>query len=237
MSAFLQFYEGLPRQGPGDRATLDRALADLNLPPNAAIADAGCGVGADIPGLLAHAPQGTVHAVDTHAPFIETLRNTYKNDPRVTTEAADMATLTGPYDLIWCAGALYFLGLVPGLAAMAGALKPGGALVFSEPVLHIDTPSPAVAAFWEGEPPPHPRGDILNTVEASGFEVVSDFAVPDSAWHAYYDPMLAHADALDPGADPAMREVIANARAEAANWERARKETGYLSVTARLRHE
>ncbi|MEO1454021.1 MAG: class I SAM-dependent methyltransferase [Pseudomonadota bacterium] len=235
MSAFLEFYEGLPRQGPGDRVTLDRALADLNLPPDAAIADAGCGVGADIPGLLAHAPHGTVYAVDTHAPFIETLLATHKNDPRVTAEAADMATLTGPYDLIWCAGALYFLGLVPGLAAMRKALKPGGALVFSEPVLRTDSPSAAVSAFWEGEPPPHPRGDILNTVEASGFEVVTEFALPDSAWEAYYKPMMAHADTVEPAAGAEMAKVLADARSEAANWQAAKGETGYLSVTARLR--
>lgn len=232
-AAFLRFYEQLPRQGPGDSVSMVRALDGADLPPDSAMADAGCGVGADIAGLLQHAPNGTVHAVDTHAPFIDVLKQRYAGDPRVTAAATDMAALTGPYDLIWCAGALYFLGLVPGLAAMRQALAPGGVLVFSEPVVHSDTPSPAVTAFWEGEGHPSLRGDTLNTVEAAGFEILTDFTLPDSAWDAYYQPALAKADELAPLADAATQEVIAAVRREAANWAAARAETGYLSVTAR----
>jgi hypothetical protein len=42
MSAFLDLYETLPRQGPGDRATLDIALSVVGVGGAERILDAGC---------------------------------------------------------------------------------------------------------------------------------------------------------------------------------------------------
>ena len=48
----------------------------------------------------------------------------------------------GPFDLIWCAGAVYFEGITECLQAWAPALKPGGAVAFSEVCWFTDTPDP-----------------------------------------------------------------------------------------------
>ena len=67
--AFFTVHADLPREGPGSRADLDWAVRVAGVSDTARILDAGCGPGADIEGLLAHAPRGHVMAVDTHAPF------------------------------------------------------------------------------------------------------------------------------------------------------------------------
>lgn len=234
MEAFFALQEGLPRQGPGDRASLDAALAPLDLPRNAQILDAGCGVGADIAGLLAHAPEGRVTAVDTHAPFVDLAGNAHAGDGRVAAAARSMLDCAGPYDLIWCSGALYFLGLEAGLAWATRALAPGGAIAFSEPAFFTEAPSPEARGFWEGEEAAIRTAPAIRTAcEAAGFAVLSAFPLPDAAWEAYYAPMEARVGALRPGAAPAMEAALDAALREAAGWRAAKAETGYLMVTAR----
>jgi SAM-dependent methyltransferase len=231
--AFFHFYEGLPRQGPGDRANLDRALALLDLPQDAAVLDAGCGVGADISGLLEHAPEGTVEAVDTHPPFIAKVRASHAGDPRVRAATRGMADCAGPYDLVWCAGALYFLGLEAGLAWAKSALKPGGGIVFSEPCFFAEDPSPEARAFWVGQDATIlTEAEIARVTEAEGFRVLDARPLDDAAWEAYYRPMEARIATLNPGAPEALAEVLAASSNEAATWRRVRRETGYTIVTA-----
>ena len=141
MSAFFTLYTGLYREGPGEPADVAWAAELAGLEPDARICDAGCGSGADIPALLATAPKGRVTAVDSHAPFIEALRIRTGEDRRVTAYAGNMAKIKGPFDLIWSAGALYFLGTVKGLKAWRPALAKRGAVAFSEPCFFTDQPS------------------------------------------------------------------------------------------------
>ena len=53
-AAFFTVHQDLPREGPGDRESLDWALGLAGVAPEGVILDAGCGPGADVPGLLAH---------------------------------------------------------------------------------------------------------------------------------------------------------------------------------------
>ncbi|MEM9975843.1 MAG: class I SAM-dependent methyltransferase [Pseudomonadota bacterium] len=233
MEAFFALQESLPRQGPGDCASLDAALAPLDLAADARILDAGCGVGADIPGLLAHAPKGHITAVDPHAPFIERARVAHAGDARITAEARSMLDCAGPYDLIWCAGALYFLGLEAGLAWAASALNSDGALAFSEPAYFSEAPSPQARAFWEGEGAAISiEADIRGACEAAGFRVLRAFKLPDAAWEAYYGPMESRVAALRPDATQAMASALDAALDEASRWRAVQAETGYLMVTA-----
>jgi len=126
---FFTLHADMPREGPGDRESLDWAMGVANLPRDAEILDAGCGPGADIEGLLAHAPRGHVTAVDLHPDFIGQVRAGWGDDPRVTAEVADMRAHEGPFDLVWSAGALYFLGITRGggllRTGLAGRGSPG----------------------------------------------------------------------------------------------------------------
>lgn len=234
-SPFFQLHSDLPREGPGDRASLDWALDVAQIKSDARILDAACGPGADISGLLAHAPRGHVTALDRQSHFIDQVRAAHGDDPRVTPVVGDMgAPPGGPYDLIWCAGALYFLGVEAGLTAWRGALSPGGIVAFSEPAYFTDTPLDGARVFWGGHPT-QTQPAIRAGVAAAGYQVLATAPLSDAGWEAYYTPMDARIAQLRATADPALTDVLDEAMREAALWRTHRAETGYLMVVARLR--
>jgi trans-aconitate methyltransferase len=236
MEAFFEVHKDLPREGPGEPADVDWALRLADLPPDAAICDAGCGPGGDIEALLAHVPRGRVLAMDAHAPFARAASARFAEEPRVTARAGDMAALAAqpeaPFDLIWCAGALYFLGVENGLATFRKVLKPGGVVAFSEPVFFTETPSDDARAFWDGYATPT-QAELRAQIGRAGYEVLGTRRVSDAAWEKYYGPMEARIEALRAGADAELTKALDESAAEAAAWRRVRAETGYLLVVAR----
>lgn len=228
MNAFFRIHDGLEREGPGDRDSLDRVLAAACLPPDGAICDAGCGPGADVAGLLAHVPLGRVHAVDLHPPFIAAVRARFASEPRVTAETADFTRLSGPFDLIWAAGAVYAVGIATALAAFRQALAPGGKVAFSHLCWRgADRPCGA-AAFWAEEfPGMEDLHGVQSEIAAAGWRVIEEFWLSPDAWAAYYDPLEARLDALEPGAAPDLAEAIAMHRREIAVWRTDGNSFGY----------
>jgi SAM-dependent methyltransferase len=233
--AFFTVHRDLPREGPGEAADVAFALGLAQLPGEAVICDAGAGTGGDVAALLA-APGARVLAIETQDSFVAAMQARLGDDPRVRVERWDMAALDAhpwaPFDLIWCAGALYFLGLEDGLAAMGRALRPGGVLAFSEPCFRTACPSAAARDFWEGYPT-RPEADILRAVSAGGYSVLGTRVLHDSAWEAYYRPMEARIAALRPKADDRLTPMLDQCAAEAAQWRAVRAETGYLLTVAR----
>jgi SAM-dependent methyltransferase len=164
------------------------------------------------------------------------MRARFAGERRVRVEAVDMAALAdhpdAPFDMIWCAGALYFLGLEDGLARMASALKQGGVLAFSEPSFLVDAPSEDARAFWEDYPIRDAAG-IAVAVAAAGYDILGTRVLSDSAWEAYYGPMEARIAALRDGADAGLVAMLDICAREAAQWRRVKRETGYLLTVAR----
>jgi len=236
MSAFFTLHADLPREGPGDAESLAWAARLAGVAQDARILDAGCGPGGDIEGLLAAAPGGRVVAVDRHLPFVHAVNDTWAREPRVTARHADMAAEEGPFDFIWIAGALYFLGIEQGLALMRGKLARGGALAFSELVWLVANPDPVLQAHLEAE---YAEMAGLNTlarrIDAADFEVLGQQALPDAAWEAYYGPMEARIARLRPGADGALSEVLDEGQAEIELWRRHRHSFGYVLSVVRPR--
>ncbi len=109
---FFEVYEALPRQGPGNRTSAERALALCrDLPPGPAVADLGCGVGGQTL-YLAELTAGRIDAIDSHAPSITRLTKTVADRGlagRIRPRVSDMANPglpAGSYDLVWSEGAL-----------------------------------------------------------------------------------------------------------------------------------
>lgn len=225
---FFRVHSELPREGPGEPDDVRWALRTAGTRPGARILDAGCGPGGDIATLL-ELPGADVTAVDAHAPFIETVRDRH---PQVAAFAGDMTSAEGPFDFIWCAGALYFLGITAGLAAFRPRLAESGAVAFSEPCLFSSTPSDEARAFWEGYPA-RPEAALLAEIEGAGYRVLGTRRLSDEAWAAYYEPLKTRAGELRPDAGPDLLPAITLVEAEAALWERVKEETGYLLVVAR----
>lgn len=231
--AFFALHSGLDREGPGEPADVAWAAAIAGIAPYARICDAGCGAGGDIAALLAAAPEGRVTAVDKHKPFIDDVLGRFGDDPRVTAYVGDMAKLKGPFDFIWSAGAVYFLGIEKALNCWRPALEKGGAVAFSEPCLFTDDPSPRALGFWGGYVRLTDADGIAAQVEDAGYEVLDARRLADTAWRAYYGPMRARISAMRPGADEATTVVLDEHEAEIANWEAVHEETGYLLSVVR----
>lgn len=231
--AFFTLYSDLDREGPGEDADVTWVAEVTELPRDARICDAGCGSGANVPALLAAAPEGHVTAIDRHKPFIDELLGRIGLDKRVTAYVANMAKLKGPYDLIFCAGALYFLGIEKALGAWRPALAKEGHVAFSEPCLFAEAPSPAALAFWGDDFPITDAGGIDARVRRAGFETVATRRLSDAAWEAYYTPLERRIAALRPTADEALRSVLEASQTEIDTWRGVKDETGYLLSVVR----
>ncbi len=231
--AFFTLYRELDREGPGEPQDVTWVAGVVDLPMNARICDAGCGSGGDVPSLLATAPDGRVTAVDSHRPFIDELLVRVDADPRVVAYAGSMARLKGPFDLIWSAGAVYFLGIEKCLMAWRPALAKRGVVAFSHPCHFVDTPSDAAVAFWMGDCDVTDAAGIDTQVRGSGFETVAVRRVSNTAWDRYYGSLQARITALRSGADEALEAVLDASQAEIDVWERVKQETGYLLSVVR----
>lgn len=194
---FFELHSGLPREGPGNRESTARALALAGaLPPAPLVLDIGCGPGMQTMDLASLLPAARISAVDTHEPFLEQLRHRAKTagaGNRIEAVLADMSALPfapRSFDLIWCEGAAYLMGVGNALRAWRPLLRPGGKLALTEAVwLKPDAPEP-VRRCWSEYPG---MGDIefnRKLVRECGYELLGDFVLPDAAWwDDYYGPM------------------------------------------------
>ncbi len=203
---FFDVYEALPRQGPGSRNCAARALALCEPLPHApAILDLGCGSGAQTL-HLAELTNGTITAIDSHAPFVATLQRHLTERRlagRITPLVGDMAAppaAPGSVDLLWCEGAAYFLGIERALTLWRPLLRPGGHLAFTEAVWLRPDPPPEVREMWAKEYPA--MTDVAGNLALAarcGYEARGHFTLPDSAWwDDFYHPMERRIAALGP---------------------------------------
>ncbi|MGF1546610.1 MAG: SAM-dependent methyltransferase [Thiotrichales bacterium] len=194
---FFEVYESLPRQGPGNRSSTVKALGLCRaLRPTPAILDLGCGVGGQTL-QLAELTAGSIVAMDLHAPSIERLRAAIAARglaPRVTAQVGDMAHPDLPlehFDLIWSEGALYNIGLRNAQRVCRGLLRRGAYLAFTDAVWRKENPPAAVKAAFDSDYPT--MGwvqDDMAAIQASGFELIGHFTLPDEAWwDDFYTPM------------------------------------------------
>lgn len=233
-ASFFTLHAELPREGPGETADVAWAAEVAATPADARILDAACGPGGDIGALLRAAPQGHVTAIDQHAPFIEQAQTRWGENRRVSLQVGDMTAPKGPFDLIWCAGAVYFLGIKTALATWRAALAPGGAIAFSEPVYFNDTPSAGAKAFWGSDSiVAGTATDITARVAVAGYETLGTRRLSDVAWESYYRPIEDRIARLRPTADDRLAKMLDEGLAEAAEWRAHKHETGYLVLVVR----
>jgi SAM-dependent methyltransferase len=195
---FFELYEGLPRQGPGNRACATKAIGlcrDLPFAPT--VLDLGCGVGGQTLYLAELLPRALITAMDSHEPSILKLRGTVASRGlagRVRPVVGDMANPAfSPvsFDLIWSEGALYNIGIENALRIYHGTLRSGAYIVFTEAVWRKDNPPPEVKASFDLDYPTMGRvPDVIKAIGRTGFTLVDHFTLTDEAWwDDFYTPM------------------------------------------------
>ena len=194
---FYELFSGLPRQGPGTAASTRRALGLVpDVGPRTRVLDVGCGTGAQTL-VLAHSSPSRIVAVDNHPPFIDVLNRTAHSlglTDRLEARVADMRKLDfedGSFDLIWCEGAIYIMGVEAGLRDWRRLLRPDGHVALTEVCWRQPDPPAECAAFWYQEYPAiRDTGALLEVIEACGYETMGRFPLPASAWwDDYYRPL------------------------------------------------
>jgi SAM-dependent methyltransferase len=191
----VEFFAGLPQQGPGSDGDSAAALAVIQskLPRAPAVADLGCGTGRSTLFLAEQLKTGIV-AVELEPLFCERLardaaarhlvidvRQGHMADPPI--QAASL-------DLVWSEGAAYLIGFAEALRRWRALLKPGGFCVVSECTWLKADPPPDIARFFaEGYPD---MADIPSNVGracAAGYELVTTQILLGEAWARYYGPI------------------------------------------------
>jgi ubiquinone/menaquinone biosynthesis C-methylase UbiE len=197
MKYFYELYESLPRQGPGDNNSTNRAFKLLSeIPSEPSILDIGCGRGMQTI-KLAKNSNGKIIAIDIHQPFLDMLYEDAKNEgvsKRIICKNKSMLELDfkkESFDVIWSEGALYFFGFNKGLNSIYPLLKKGGYLVFTEAVLFIDNLPDEVWDLWKDEYPE--VGNIeknLKLIKECNFNLIDHFTLPKTSWFThFYSPM------------------------------------------------
>lgn len=225
---FLELQLGLPRNGPGSRASTEAAFAMLPaLPEKPEIADLGCGQGASAFELI-RLTEGRVTAVDLFEPFLDKLKARAEkegvSEARLLPVRGDMEALSfdnESFDLIWSEGAIYLLGFEHGLESWRRFVKPGGFVAVSECTWLTATPSQAARDFWEAAYPS--MGTIASNCEAvarAGYELIGTHVLPaEDWWTEYYTPMRARIGEMRAAYGEEVEGVLAESEAEIALFE------------------
>ena len=228
-------FGGLDKLAPGSDEATRRALDALPLAHPRTVVDAGCGTGRHTL-VLAERLGVPVHALDTHGPFLDRLRERAEAaglGDLVRPQALDIAALADAFedvDLIWSEGAAYTLGVPDALAAWHSALADGGLVVFSELTWLSDEPSEAARSFFAAAyPDMRTVAENRAVAESAGYRVLSDFVLPTEAWtEGYYDVLRPRIAALVDHPDAAVRDLAAGVAEEIRVFDASEGSYGYV---------
>lgn len=198
LELLVDLHKDNPRQGPGSRETIEKALSFLQLPNNKSIsiADIGCGTGYTSL-TLAELLNCSIQSVDFLAPFLDVLNTNAKAagfNNKINTLEASMDNL--PFtekslDLIWSEGAIYNMGFKAGLQYWHRFLKDDAYLVVSE-ITWIQSPQPEeLSSYWnKAYPEIDTAANKIMQLEKAGYDLIGYFILPESCWYEnYYGPL------------------------------------------------
>lgn len=206
-AVFFDVHSDLPREGPGHRASTERALGLAKpLPEVPRVLDIGCGPGFQTLDLAELLPTARITAIDLHQPFLDVLQARAVDqgvDDRIHVHCQDMARLeviAGSFDLLWSEGAVYNIGFTRALEAWRPLLAEGGRLAFTDAVwLKRGKRPEAVEQLWQEYPDMQSLRARRPQIVDAGYRLLADFILPEEAWwDHYYTPMEKRIETLRP---------------------------------------
>ena len=220
---FLELYGTLPRAAPGSDEATRAALNALPKGPRRTVLDLGCGPGAQTLSLAGALPGSRIVAVDILPSMVtETARRSRAAgvSDRIIATVADMSAPPVAHDsqeLIWCEGAVYFLGVTAALRMWRRYLTRRGCVAFTEPVWLQSQPSQEIESWWSSEyPAMTDMSGIHQAILDARYHLVDSFLLPTEAWwNDYYGPMeLRIPEFLDEHPEDEVAQEIAAAAEE-----------------------
>ncbi len=194
---FFEIHKDLPREGPGDNESTQKAFNFLeNLPSNPYILDIGCG-----PGMqtiqLAKLNDGYIVAIDTHQPFLDELNKRAEIagvQDKIKTINKSMFKMDfeeGQFDVIWSEGAVYIYGFEKALKDWHIFLKKNGYIVVSEASWLKKNPPAEIRDFWnDAYPDIKLIEENKDRIKKNGYSLISYFILPENSWwENYYTPL------------------------------------------------
>lgn len=213
--AFMELYSDLPREGPGNMDSLLNVLDIADTPVMGRIFDAACGSGADSAIIERALPGAKIIGVDKQPQFIKAAKARGLHAEFL---VGDMLQPDGIFDLIWCAGAVYFFGIEAALDAWKQHLSLEGKIAFSE-LVWLKEPSAPAKTFWDDAfPAMTTQNGLIQRIETSGFKVLSATPLGRSGWDPYLDALRERINLLQ-SRGPAMDSVLAETSTEIALYD------------------
>lgn len=237
------FHPSLPRLGPGDVFSTNKAL-DIILPhcpladsPELKVLDLGCGNGGQTV-ELAKRINGKITAVDNYKPFLNELqRRAEKNQlaDKIQPQLKDAECLDfnpATFDIIWCEGAIFTIGFKKGLQLFHQLLKPSGLSAITEMTWLTPNPPQKCRDFLAGPCPEMAETSTnLKIIAETGYQVVDHFVLTESAWwQNLYTPLEERLKSLREKyhQDPKKMELIEQIQMEIDIYREFSKHYGYV---------
>lgn len=228
-------FGGMEKLGPGGNL---HTLHVLNLLPERqfdVIVDAGCGAGRQTLALAKRLGK-TVHAVDSHQPFLDELARRGKEagiEHLVHTHCMDMKDIPSVFpaiDLLWSEGAAYNISFASALTTWASAIRPGGLAAVSElSWLRERVPEAVREFFLTGYPEMQSVDENIAVAKNARYAVLSTYTLPREAWlEGYYDVLGPRAGALVDHPDASVRDFARETLKEIEVFDRSDESYGYV---------
>lgn len=195
--ALFDFFEKMPRQGPGSEKLTKELLQKFRhlLPEHPIAADMGCGSGAAA--LILAEQNISVTGVDIHQPFLDIMLQKAGSQGLEHSVKSYQSSMTetnfasSSLDLIWSEGAVFTVGFENALKTFFPLLKSGGILGVSDCFyFQKDTPE-EVKKQWEiWDASIKTVAESLKIAESLGYRFLHSERVTPEMWEeSFYQPM------------------------------------------------
>lgn len=208
MADFELIFEGIERLGPGTEldslSALKAILLHIAPPYSGELLEIGCGKGIATRVLAQHT-EFAITALDNDQSSLDCLQQCLEPlslELRVKTVCASMTELPfskAEFDVVWCEGSAYIMGVEQALKSWIPFIKDQGYLVISDLVWSVDNPSDVLRSFWQqAYPDMVTANQRIEQAKQAGYELIDSFPLSEQAWKAYYEPLQARIDVLAP---------------------------------------